>query len=141
MKVLGDIKELLQRVNLIWNTNNQSIMKTSKISQLLIVFYFIALTGCSVDDSNGSSYVEKCWTIIDVNTGVPITTAILNITFNGYQGVDFRKYIESDENGKACTYLFPRNSIIRANVYAPGYLENFFNGYLPDVIKLTPLGE
>ena len=80
-------------------------MKTSKISQLLIVFYFIALTGCSFDvrSDNGVAYVEKCRTIVDVNTGVPITTAYLKFTCisQGGFGGDGGRIVDTDEDGKA----------------------------------------
>ena len=122
-------------------------MKTSKISQLLIVFYFIALTGCSVDDrsDNGVAYVEKCWTIIDVNTGVPITTAYLKITyisqsgFGGYGG----RHMETDEEGKACGSFRGGQplSIRSGSAWAPNYFATIFDSIIPDVIKLTPFPE
>jgi len=80
-------------------------MKTSKISQLLIVFYFITLTGCSVE---GLTYYgegeNRCWTIIDENTGTPISTAHINLNYYGSSGNLAWKYIGCDGNGKACLY-------------------------------------
>ena len=46
-------------------------MKTSKISQLLIVFYFITLTGCIECDDNGNGCLSIEGSIISSNARAP----------------------------------------------------------------------
>ncbi len=57
-------------------------MKTSKISQLLIVFYFITLTGCIECDDNGNGCLSIEGSIISSNARAP-----------GYFGKYFIEYI------------------------------------------------
>ena len=109
-----------------------------------MIFCFIASTGCSTEgrSDNSPAYVERCWTIIDDNTGVPISTAHLNVNYTLPNGIRSGKYLECDEEGKACGSFVGRFlHNISGSASAPGYFTKIFDGYIPDVIRLTPSGK
>ena len=58
------------------------------------------------------------------------------------KGGRYLKYIECDEEGKACASFSIRflHNISGAE-YAPGYFAKSFDGNIPDVIRLTLLGD
>jgi len=118
-------------------------MKNTIISRLLIFFYFIAFTGCWIEDhstDNVTNQLNRCWTIIDSNTGAPISTAHLQVNF--FNGGSQSIIIECDNNGYGCVSL---ESILPISpsciARAPDYNSKSFIGHIPGVIKLTPLGE
>ena len=51
--------------------------------------------------------------------------------------------METDEEGKACASFKggPPVGMVRGAAWAPFYIATSFHGIIPDVIKLTPLGE
>lgn len=111
-------------------------MKNSIILRFIIGFCFIIITGCSVEGSldNGA---KICWTIIDDNTGSPISTANLQVNFF-LGGGSQSKIIECDNRGNGCLSFEDRlPKILSCTARAPGYSSKYFIENIPGVIKLN----
>jgi len=95
-----NLKELINSIL------KKKILMTARLVFFMILAFFIALTaGCSEDSSDSvepNQWVNRCFTIVDSQTGSPVEGAFLHITYNysyaaatAYSGI-------SDINGLVC---------------------------------------
>jgi hypothetical protein len=116
-------------------------MKVRFVFYMILALFFALTVGCSKDSSDSvqpDQWVNRCFTIVDSQTGLPVEGAFLHITYNYSYAAATAYYGTSDVNGLVCGEIRPDARPYWFKVSKENYqmICNDNDGFPPDIINI-----
>jgi len=116
-------------------------MKARFVFYLILGLFVVITAGCSKDSSDNvqpDQWVNRCFTIVDSQTGLPVEGAFLHITYNYSYAAATAYYGTSDINGLVCGEIRPDARPYWFKVSKENYqmICNDNDGFPPDIINI-----